>query len=76
MKAITIIILGLAAVMIAAVVWTAMQVKSAVDDIHIINASKIMYESPVGQVFSPFAPVILIVFGIVCFLVFMVKSRL
>ena len=76
MKLPTLLIIVFVMVLFGAVVYTGLQVKNAVDSTKVINASQVMYESPVGQAFAPWAPVILIVFGISCFLVFMVKSRL
>jgi hypothetical protein len=73
MKGITLLVLFFVVVVLAAVGYAAMQVKSAVDSTKIVNATDIMYTSPIGQAFAPFAPVILIVFGIVCIVVFMVK---
>jgi|WetSurMetagenome_2_1015567.scaffolds.fasta_scaffold02467_20 hypothetical protein len=73
MKGITLLILVSAMAIFAAVIYAALQVKSAVDSTKVINVTQVMYESPVGQAFAPFAPVIIIVFGIVCFIVFMIK---
>jgi Na+/H+ antiporter NhaC len=74
MKIGTVFVIAFVVIIFAAVAYTALQVKSAVDSTKTINATKVMYESPIGQAFAPFAPVILITFGVVCFLVFMVKK--
>jgi H+/Cl- antiporter ClcA len=74
MRAITIFLLVFAAIIVVAVGFTAIMVKDAIAGTPVINATEVLYESPIGKVFSPLAPVILIVFGIVCLIIFMIKK--
>lgn len=74
MKAITIFLFVFAAIIVVAVGFTAMTVTEAIAGTPVINATQVLYDSPAGKVFSPFAPVILIAFGAACIILFMVKK--